>query len=84
MIYQKWTVTVDETAHDVEYICKPMLGKTELCVDGVSFTVQGKPLGIGLVRREMVMVGGVQGILDVKKGGKADLIVREAEVKKII
>ena len=79
MIKQNWTVTVDGEKHIVEYACTPFLGKTVLTVDGASFTVRGKPFGIGLVRREIVMVGGVQGILDVQKGGKAKLIVREAD-----
>ncbi len=84
MITQKWNVTVEEELHTVEYICKPFSGKTVLTVDGTAFTVKGKPFGLGLVRREMIMVGGVQGILDVKKGGKADLLVREGEVEKIL
>ena len=79
MIHQKWQVTVEEETHTVEYKCIPLTGKTELVVDGASFVVHGKPFGIGLVRREIVMVGGVQGILDVGKGGKANLIVREAD-----
>lgn len=79
MINQKWTVEVEGEQHTVEYRCVPLTGKTELVVDGASFVVRGKPFGIGLVRREIVMVGGVQGILDVGKGGKANLIVREAD-----
>jgi hypothetical protein len=41
----------------------------------------GKPFGIGLVRREPIMVCGVQGILDVGKGGRAKLIVRDGKVE---
>ena len=80
MINQKWQVTVEEESCIVEYRCTPLTGKTELCVDGVSFAVRGKPFGIGLVRREMIMVCGVQGILDVQKGGRANLIVRDGTV----
>jgi hypothetical protein len=81
MINQKLTVTVDGEKHSVEYSCTPFMGKTVLTVDGASFTVKGKPFGIGLVRREMMMVGGVQGVLDVQKGGRARLIVRDGEVE---
>ena len=80
MIKQKWEVSVEEETCIVEYKCTPLTGKTELCVDGVSFAVRGKPFGIGLVRREMIMVCGVQGILDVQKGGRANLIVRDGTV----
>ena len=83
MIKQKWKVTVDGEVHGVEYSCAPFTGKTVLCVDSSSFTVKGKPFGIGLVRREMIIVGGVQGILDVQKGGRARLIVREGEVESV-
>ena len=80
MIKQKWEVSVEEETCIVEYKCTPLTGKTELCVDGVSFAVRGKPFGIGLVHREMIMVCGVQGILDVQKGGRANLIVRDGTV----
>ena len=80
MIKQKWEVSVEEETCIVEYKCTPLTGKTELCVDGVSFAVRGKPFGIGLVRRETIMVCGVQGILDVQKGGRANLIVRDGTV----
>ena len=81
MIKQKWSVTVEGENHEVEYACSPISGKTVLTVDGFSFTVKGKPFGIGLVRREPILVGGVQAMLDVKKGGKAALICREGEVE---
>ena len=81
MINQKWKVVVDDAVCIVEYKCTPITGKTELIVDGTSFAVKGKPFGIGLERREIVLIGGTQGILDVKKGGKAELIVREGEVE---
>ncbi len=80
MIKQKWSVTVDGEKHTVGYACSPFTGKTVLTVDGTSFTAKGKPFGIGLVRREPILVGGVQAILDVKKGGKASLICREGDV----
>lgn len=83
MIKQKWEVSVEEETCIVEYKCTPLTGKTELCVDGVSFAVRGKPFGIGLVRREMIMVCGVQGILDVQKGGRANLIVKDGTVTEL-
>lgn len=81
MAKQSWTVTVDGEKHTVEYVCSPLTGKTVLTVDGDSFTVKGKPFGIGIERREPILVGGVQAILDVKKGGRATLICREGEVE---
>ncbi len=81
MIKQKWTVTIDEQKINVEYSCSPFSGKTVLSVDGDSFTVKGKPFGIGLVRREMIMLGSSQAILDVKRGGRAELICRDGDVK---
>ncbi len=83
MIKQKWSVTVDGEKHEVGYACSPLTGKTVLTVDGFSFTVKGKPFGIGLERREPIIVGGTQAILDVKKGGKAALICREGEVEEV-
>ena len=80
MVKQKWTVVIDEMTVNVEYKCSPLSGKTVLTVDGDSFTVRGKPFGIGLCRRETVMVGGSQAILDVAKNGKATLICRDGEV----
>ena len=81
MIKQKWIVTVEGEEHTVLYSCSPLVGKTTLTVDGSAFAVKGKPFGIGLVRREPILVGGVQAMLDVKKGGKATLVCREGEVK---
>lgn len=83
MIKQKWLVTVEDEKHEVEYACTPLFGKTVLTVDGFSFTVKGKPFGIGLVRREPIIVGGTQAMLDVKKGDKAALICREGDVEEI-
>jgi hypothetical protein len=81
MIKQKWAVTVDGVYHTVEYKCSPLSGKTQLTVDGDSFTVRGKPFGIGIERRESIIVGSTQAILDVKRGGRANLICREGKVK---
>lgn len=83
MVNKKWIVKVESGEIMVEYSYSPLSGKTTLCVGGESFTVKGKPFGIGCVRSEMIMVGGEQAILDVKKGGKAQLICREGEVKEI-
>ena len=83
MIKQKWLVTVDSTEHTVEYTCSPFSGKTVLKVDEDSYTVKGKPFGIGIERNEMILIGDTQGILSVKKGGSAELICREGEVKEI-
>ena len=78
---QKWTVTIENREISVEYKCSLITGKTMLTVDGDSFVVKGKPFGIGMVRRESIMLGGSQGILDVGRGGRARLIVRDGEVK---
>jgi hypothetical protein len=83
MIKQKWTVKIDERAVEVGYSYSRISGKTVLCVDGDSFTVKGKPFGIGCARSEMIMVGGEQAILNVAKNGKAQLICREGEVKEL-
>lgn len=80
MVKQKWKVTIDEKVHEVGYKCVPIIGKTELTVDGFTFAVCGKPFGLGLVRREPIIVGDTQAILDVKRGGRAELIVRDGEV----
>ena len=81
MIKQNWSVTTDSGEHTVEYACSAFLGKTVLTVDGDKFTVKGKPFGIGIERRESILVGGVQAILDVSRGGRSRLICREGEVK---
>ena len=83
MVKQAWTVTTDRGECRVEYLCKPFVGKTILTVDGESFEVKGKPFGIGLCRRETVIVGGEQAILNVQKNGRATLICREGEVTEI-
>ena len=81
MIKQKWTVKLDERVVEVDYSYSRFSGKTVLCVDGESFTVKGKPFGIGCARNEMIMVGGEQAILNVAKNGKAQLSCREGEVR---
>ena len=78
---QKWIVTIEEKEIEVEYQYSRITGKTVLVVDGDSFTVKGKPFGIGTARRESIIVGGEQAILDVKGNGRANLIVREGNVK---
>lgn len=83
MIKQKWSVTFGEEKHDVTYECTPVTGRVALCVDGSTFVVKGKPFGIGLVRREVVIVGGAQGLLDIQKGGRAKLTVRDGEVEEL-
>ena len=83
MIKQKWTVNIEDKTYSVEYGCSRLTGKTVLIVDGDKFTVKGKPFGIGIERREMIIVGGMQAILDVKKNGRASLICREADVNEI-
>lgn len=83
MIKQKWIVRIDESEHQVTYQCSPMSGKVVLCVDNDSFTVKGKPFGIGLVRNEMILIGESQGILSIKKGGRAALTCRDGEVEAI-
>ena len=83
MIKQAWTVTVGDKETSVKYSCSPFSGRTVLVVDGDKFTVKGKPFGIGLCRREMILIGSEQAILDVKKGGRATLICREGEVKEL-
>ncbi len=83
MVKKKWIVTLDAGEVSVEYSYSALSGRTVLSVDGESFTVKGKPFGIGCVRSEMIMVGGEQAILDIKKGGRATLICRTGDVKEI-
>ena len=83
MIKQKWIVTIECREYTVEYKCSALWGKTVLVVESDSFTVKGKPFGIGIERRESILVGGTQAILDVSKNGKARLICREGEVKEV-
>ncbi len=83
MIKQNFRVTYEGETAEVSYKYSRLTGKTELCVDGVSFTVKGKPFGIGVCRREPIMVCGAQAMLDVKKDGRATLILRDGEVEEI-
>ncbi len=83
MIKQKFKVTYEGEICEVGYKYSRLTGRTELCVDGVSFTVKGKPLGIGVCRREPIMVCGAQAMLDVKKDGRATLVLRDGEVEEI-
>ena len=84
MVKQKWLVRVEAGEVTVEYSYSAFSGKTVLCVDGESFTVKGKPFGIGCARNEMIMVGGEQAILNVAKNGKAQLSCREGEVREVV
>ena len=83
MVKQKWLVVIDAGEVTVEYSYSALSGKTVLRVDGESFTVKGKPFGIGCSRSEMIIVGGEQAMLNVQKNGRAMLICREGEVKEI-
>ena len=83
MINQKFKVTYEGETAEVSYKYSRLTGKTELCVDGVSFTVKGKPFGIGVCRREPIMVCGAQAMLDVDKSGRTKLILRDGEVEEI-
>ena len=80
MIKQKWKVKIEGKEYSVSYSSSPVSGRVTFEVDGDSFTVKGKPFGIGLVRREMILIGSSQGILDIQKGGHAKLICRDGEV----
>ena len=83
MIKQKFKVTYEGESCTVEYKYSRLTGKTELVVDGFSFTVKGKPLGIGVCRREPIMICGAQAMLDVDKSGKAKIILRDGEVEEV-
>ena len=84
MVKQKWLVKTDSGESSVEYSFTALTGKTTLKVDGESFTVKGKPFGIGCARNEMIMVGGEQAVLNVAKNGKAQLSCREGEVREVV
>ena len=83
MIKQKFKVTYESESCEVEYRYSRLTGKTELTVDGFSFAVKGKPFGIGVARREPIMVCGAQAMLDVDKSGKAKIILRDGEVVEV-
>ena len=83
MIKQKFKVTYESESCEVEYKYSRLTGKTELSVDGFSFTVKGKPLGIGVARREPIMLCGAQAMLDVDKSGRARIVLRDGEVEEV-
>ena len=83
MINQKFKVSFEGKSCVVEYKYSRLTGKTELSVDGVSFAVKGKPFGIGVCRKEPIMVCGTQAMLDVKKDGRATLFIRDGEIEEI-
>ena len=83
MVKQSWIVLIEEKEIRVDYSYSALSGKTKLVVDGDSYTVKGKPFGIGCERVEMILIGSEAGSLNIKKGGKAVLICREGEVKEI-
>ena len=83
MIKQKFKVLYESESCEVEYRYSRITGKTELCVDGFSFTVNGKPFGIGVARREPIMICGAQAMLDVDKSGRAKIVLRDGEVKEV-
>ena len=83
MIKQKFKVTYESENCEVEYKYSRLTGKTELIVDGFSFTVKGKPLCIGVCRREPIMICGAQAMLDVAKNGKAKIVLRDGEVEEV-
>lgn len=89
MIKQKWKVIYGEdnapcgaengsVEHCVEYRYSGLSGKTVLIVDGDGFAVRGKPFGIGVERREVIIIGGRQAILTIGKRGRAELSSAEA------
>lgn len=79
MINQKFKVICGEQEHTVGYFYSALSGKTKLCVDGDEFTVKGKPFKIGVCRREMIIIGMSQAVLDVDKNGRAKIICRDAD-----
>ena len=83
MINQKFKVIYGDDVCEVGYKYSRLTGKTELSIDGVAFTVKGKPFGIGVCRKEPIMVCGAQAMLDVKKNGRATLFIRDGEVEEI-
>lgn len=78
MIKQSFLVTKEEGQHTVGYQYSKLTGKTKLTVDKDEFVVGGKILGIGVCRREMIIIGGSQAVLDIDKKGRAKIVCREA------
>ena len=83
MVKQKFKATVDEQEIIISYKYSCFSGKTELIVDGDRFVVRGNLFGIGVCRRENIMVGGAVAIIDINKRGKAKIILRDGKVEEI-
>ena len=82
MKVQAWTVKVEEETHTVEVRSSRLTGSMIVRVDGDSYRLRGKPLGLGFPRQERCLVGMAPAILSVDRSGKANLKVGEgAEVK---
>lgn len=76
---QIFKVTKDGCEYRIGYSYSPISGKTKLSVDNDEFTVSGKPFYIGVSRREMIIIGSSQGILDIDKKGRAKIICKDAD-----
>ncbi len=83
MVKQNFKATVDEREIMISYKYNCLSGKTELIVDGDKFVVRGKLFGIGVCRRENIMVGGAVAVIDINKRGKAKIILRDGNVEEI-
>jgi hypothetical protein len=75
-IKQHWTVMEDEVAHEIEYACRPILGKMAVTIDGETFGLSSKFLFFGLARREAFRVGDTQALLVVGKNGRAQVLIK--------
>ena len=78
MIKQSFLVIKEDGKYTVGYEYSAITGKTTLRVDGDEFVVRGKIFGIGVCRREMIIIGGSQAVLDIDKKGRAKIVCREA------
>ena len=83
MVKQNFKATVDEREIMISYKYNCLSGKTELIVDGDKFVVRGKLFGIGICRRENIMVGGAVAVIDINKRGRAKIILRDGNVEEI-
>lgn len=79
MIRQCFKVQKDGEEYRVGYEYSRLSGKTKLTVNGDEFVAGGKPFCIGVCRRESVLIGTSQAMLDVDKRGRAKLICRDAD-----
>lgn len=79
MIRQSFKVEKDGEEYRIRYEYSKLSGKTKLTVNEDEFVVGGKPFCIGVCRRESVLIGTSQAILDVDKRGRARLICRDAD-----